>query len=102
MPAVDRSRLLDVVYDAIDEVNSLREASQQIEKSENVRLYGQAGALDSLALVNLVVALEQGIDDAFGVGVSLVTEETMSPTESPFRTVKQLVDYLEPLISGAS
>jgi acyl carrier protein len=56
-------------------------------------LFGMGGVLDSLALVGLLVAVEQGIDDALGVILTLADEKAASQARSPFRTVDSLVAY---------
>jgi acyl carrier protein len=64
-------------------------------------LLGRAGVLDSLGLVTLVVALEQTLEDEYGVSVSLADERALSERKSPFRTIGTLAEYAERLIDGA-
>ncbi len=56
-------------------------------------LFGSEGVLDSLGLVSLIVAVEQGIEDRFGMGVTLADEKALSQRHSPYRTVRTLADY---------
>lgn len=56
-------------------------------------LFGVERVLDSLALVTLLVAVEQGIDDELGVALTLADEKAASQQRSPFRTVGALVTY---------
>jgi D-alanine--poly(phosphoribitol) ligase subunit 2 len=65
--------------------------------SETV-LFGNQGILDSLGLVNLVVAVEQAIEDHFSVSISLADSRAMSQSRSPFRTIGSLADYAKSLI----
>ncbi len=44
--------------------------------------------------MNLVVALEQRIEDEFGVSLTLADEKAMSYSRSPFRNVQTLRDYV--------
>jgi len=85
-------------FAALDEVNRLLPAERKVGKSLDVALLGADSDLDSLGLVNLVVALEQKIDDAFGVSVALVSPESMSRKESPFRNGGALVEYAAELV----
>ena len=64
-------------------------------------LLGRAGVLDSLGLVTLVVALEQTLEDEYGLSVSLADERALSERKSPFRTIGTLAEYAERLIDGA-
>ena len=56
-------------------------------------LVGSQGVLDSLALVSLIVALEQELEDEYGLRVSLADEQALSQRRSPYRTVGTLADY---------
>jgi acyl carrier protein len=62
-------------------------------------LFGREGVLDSLGLVALVVAVEQAIEDEYGIGVSLADERALSQSKSPFRTIGALAEYAGRLIT---
>jgi acyl carrier protein len=61
-------------------------------------LFGREGILDSLALVSLVVAVEQAIEDELGVSVSLADAKALSQRHSPYRTIGALADYAGELV----
>ena len=67
----------------------------------NSPLFGADGALDSLGLVTLIVAVEQSIESDFDVGVALADEKALSQTQSPYRTVKSLAAYAAAAVRGA-
>jgi len=98
----DTDRITDLIWDAIDEVNALLPEDARIQRSEDAVLLGAAGGLDSFGLVNLVVALEQRIEDEFGVTLTLADEKAMSHRRSPFRTVPTLRDYVVDLLKQTS
>ena len=98
----DKSRITQLIWDAIDEVNELLPEDARVEHSENAVLLGESGALDSFGLVNLVVALEQRIEDEFGIALTLADEKAMSYSRSPFRSVATLADYVQTLLDNAS
>src|SRR3954469_4917507 len=56
-------------------------------------LFGIEGFLDSMALVTLVIALEQGIAEKFGVSVTLADAYAMSQEHSPYSTISALAEY---------
>lgn len=62
-------------------------------------LFGEAGLLDSMALVGLIVAVEQDVEDEFGKEITIADAKAMSQKNSPFRTVGSLVDYIETLLN---
>jgi acyl carrier protein len=66
----------------------------------STRLFGQDGLLDSMALVSVVIAIEQQIADKFGKGVALADEKALSQRSSPYRSVETLADYALTQIQG--
>lgn len=90
---MERSAILNLIYAAIDEVNPALPPDRQIDKSPETQLFGRDSRLDSLGLVNLVVATEARLMDS-GAAVSLADERAMSQKQSPFRTVGTLCDYI--------
>ena|ERR1700733_10398808 len=56
-------------------------------------LFGIEGFLDSMALVTLVIALEQGIAEKFGVSVKLADAHAISQEHSPYSTIYALAEY---------
>ena len=95
----DTDRITDLIWNAIDDVNALLPADARITRREDAVLLGAAGGLDSFGLVNLVVALEQQIEDEFGVTLTLADERAMSHRRSPFRSVNTLRDYVAELLN---
>jgi acyl carrier protein len=75
------------------EHNETSERPVDLSAGEEAPLFGVERVLDSLALVGLLVAVEQGIDDALGVPLTLADEKAASQTRSPFRTIGSLVAY---------
>ena len=94
MPPPTEEQVLQVVYRAIDEINPGLPAERRLKKSAGTALFGHAGALDSLGLVNLIVAVEQAVEDELGASVTLADEKAMSQSASPFRTVGTLAAYV--------
>lgn len=68
--------------------------------SAETALFGRQGILDSIGLVTLIVAVEQGIEDQFGEAVSLADEKAFSQKSSPFLTVESLANYASDLIKA--
>jgi acyl carrier protein len=98
----DSDRILALIWDAIDEVNELLPEDARVAKEPDAVLLGESGSLDSVGLVNLVVALEQRIEDEFGMALVLADEKAMSYSRSPFRTVQTLHDYIRDLLKNSA
>jgi acyl carrier protein len=92
------NNLKTIVFTTIDELNQNLIQEDQLGKSLETRLFGGNSKLDSLGLVNLIVAVEQNIEDEFDITITLADERSMSQKHSPFRTVGSLVDYIEMLL----
>ena len=91
---LEKPRIAEVVYQAIDELNDTLETDLKLQKSAEQVLFGSDASLDSLGLVNLIVGVESILADDLEIEVSLTDEKAMSQTNSPFRTVATLVDYI--------
>ena len=96
-----KAKLVSMILLACEELNSTLETPVDVAKGANAPLYGSDGALDSLALVSLVIAVEQAINDEFNVTVGLADERAMSRRNSPFKTVESLADYAQGLLTEA-
>ncbi len=91
---VDRSQIESAVLSAIEELNQDLPKGAVLEPAPDTVLFGRGSRLDSLGLVNLIVAVESSLADQLGIEITLADEKAMSQASSPFRTVKTLVDYI--------
>ncbi len=89
-----REQLLSIVSQSY--VNTAAEAGIQLpaEVGESTALFGPDSVLDSMALVTLVLDIEQRLHEQAGVGVSLMSDQALSRRYSPFRSIGSLVDYI--------
>lgn len=83
------------VFDAIDDVNELLSEEDKLQKSPETVLLGESGSLDSMELVNFIVAAEEHINKNLGMSISLVDE--MANSEGALRTVGTFVNYVTEL-----
>lgn len=88
-------KALDIVYAAVDVVNEQIVDGPKIPKSPDTILLGDDGVIDSLTLVNLVVAIEDHLASKQGVSVTLVDEETFSSEDQPLRSIQSLAQLVE-------
>ena len=85
------------IFDAIEMANNVREEDKQIPVSAETELYGSNGQLDSMGLVAFLVDIEESFQDE-DINISLSDERAMSQSNSPFRNVKTLTDYIATLL----
>ena len=96
---ITHENIIQTIFEAMDEVNERQPENQQLNKSPNTILFGKDGKLDSLGLVNLVVATEQRIEEKYCVTISLADDRAMSEKNSPFKNVQTLGDYIAKLLT---
>jgi hypothetical protein len=87
----DRDHILALIYQAVDEVNLQFPPGQQVPKCEETRLI--AGALDSLAFMNLVVTTEEKITSWLGVPLPLVSSLMESGESQLPQTIADLAEF---------
>lgn len=94
----DRAALQGLVIAGLRDVieQSGRPMPQLLD--ETTSLVGKQAVLDSLALVTMIVDLEQRVEEEFGIIITLTDDRAMSQRSSPFRTVGSLTAYLEELV----
>lgn len=70
----------------------------RVRENPSLPLFGQEAMLDSLGLVNLLIAIEERIEDKMGISVTIASEKAMSLKNSPFRSTEALQKYIETLV----
>ncbi len=93
-----KDKVLEIVYEAVEELNEQLPKKRRLEKKEDQALFGEAGKLDSLNLVNLIVNIEALIDEEMDKTITLADEKAMSMKNSPFRTIGTIADFIVELI----
>ena len=89
-----------IIIEALQDLNDDIEDESLENPDSETKIFGEGGALDSLALVSLISDLEEAIHDKFDKDVTLADEKAMSQRRSPFGTVGSLTEYVEMLIAG--
>lgn len=84
---------LKAVQDAAREINLSLPAESQLSDDPDAVLFGDGSALDSMGLVNVVMAAEQYISDEIGDDIVLASEAAMSRKRSPYRSLRALAEY---------
>ena len=79
-------------------ISELKNYSQDNNFCDTTPLFGNEGLLDSMGLVNLIVTLEERIQEEYEILITIADEKAMSRSESPFRNVSTLAEYIEELL----
>jgi acyl carrier protein len=94
-----KQRIFDIISSAVTEMGEELENETLSHVDEETKLFGNGGALDSLALVSLIADVEEKIYDVFERAIVLADERAMSQRTSPFRDVGSLCNYVEKLLN---
>jgi hypothetical protein len=92
-----KDQIIQTLFEVIDETNR-QNSGAILEKSAQTALYGSDSALDSLGLINFVVATEEKIEKVFGKSIVLADDRALSQAVSPFTSVDTLASYIEKII----
>ncbi|MBF0288097.1 MAG: acyl carrier protein [SAR324 cluster bacterium] len=94
-------QIVDIIIREVEEVNKKLPNRVPVELRNNAPLFGTDGALDSIGLVTLLVAIEQSVEDDFDSPLTLADERAMSQKNSPYQTIGTLAKYIESLLGGS-
>jgi len=84
----------EAVYACIDQVNRMLPHEARLAKDPSTVLVGEGGVLDSLALINLLVNLEEALRSRLGLECAVLDEALLSDLEGPYRSVGQLAAWI--------
>ena len=91
------NKIEKVLFKTIDQINEqfLDEGNEKkLNNSDDTKIIGDESILDSLDILNFVVALQENIAAEFGDQIELVNDELLSEENNPLSTVKMLKLHL--------
>jgi acyl carrier protein len=98
----EKEKILNCIYKALDEVNEQLPDDQQLEKTPETVLLGKSGKIESIDLVNILVATEDYLEEEFSIPISITDEKAVSEKNSPFKTIETLSDFISDLLKENS
>jgi len=93
--------LEQLIISLIPEIAEEQDVEVPAALDAETRGLGRDDFLDSLGLVNLIVALEHAIEDQHGVSVTLADEKAFSQKQSPYRSIGSLAAYARAAMEAA-
>lgn len=85
---------------AMKDANLQLQKEKQIQYAENAADFGDLTHLDSLGVAVLLVAVEQEIEDEFGVSLSLVDDiGSLSQEDETLKSISSLTDHVSGLLA---
>lgn len=97
MGVVDKKEAIRIIFNAIEDYNDEVEEKNILPLSLDLELFGKDGRLDSLGLVNLIMCIEEKFEEHTGSSIVIADEKAMSQSNSPFRSVDTLAEYMTSL-----
>jgi acyl carrier protein len=96
---MNKEKIKEIIYTVIDNTNAILPEDQHLNKSTDTKLFGTESPLDSMGLVNFLVDTEAAFLEE-DIEISLMSGKAMSRSQSPFRSVQTLIDYIDEEING--
>jgi acyl carrier protein len=90
--------LEDILYPVVDIMATQHSG---LKKDAKTVLFGMDAALDSIALMTFIAAVEQQTQAVSGKTVQIVTPEALAMDESPFATLGSLAAYLDQRLTNS-
>jgi acyl carrier protein len=94
--------IVGVIYSALTELNHQLPKRGRVEQSLSTVLFGVGGRLDSLALANFIVILEEKLEMFLGFHIDLTQDDPFSSETGHFRSVQSLAHYISRLAEQRS
>jgi acyl carrier protein len=94
-----KEKITEIVFASFDIVNDSLPAEKHLKKSLDTVVFGEVSVLDSLGVVNFITALEDKIQNSFGVEILLIDDEKFDEPLAVFNTAHSLVDHIDDLLS---
>ncbi|MFA6684150.1 MAG: hypothetical protein WCS26_02720 [Arcobacteraceae bacterium] len=87
-----------ILISCLEELNEELENENLNNITKETKIFGNNGALDSLALVSFITDVEDRISKELGHDIVLADEKAMSQRTSPFRNIETLSVYIQKLL----
>lgn len=89
------------VFSAIEETLIDLNIDYKVDKNTDFSLFGSNNIIDSIALVNILVATEEKIMNQFDEQITIASEKAFSQKSSPFKTFNTLALFVHEIIKSA-
>lgn len=93
-----QAKVGDIVIRAVTQIFSEYQMPTDVINNYTL-IYGERGGINSLALVRLIVDLEEMIETELVVSITIADEKVLSMKHSPFATVSSLTQFVNELVN---
>lgn len=95
----DFNGIYELIIETISTYNEDMDEKINLEMGKDTPLFGDKGGLSSMALVSLMVEIEQAVEEKYEKTITIADEKAFSQSRSPFRTIGSLCDYIADLLN---
>ena len=88
-------KILSIIYEAIEEVNTQLPEGQFLKKDPETPLHGEDSNIDSLGLIIFMVNLEQKLTINLGKTVSLTNNPNLLSDEKALQSINSLSEFIQ-------
>lgn len=96
---MDKKQIIDIIFNTFDQLMAQSD-NLVIEKSIDSQLSAEGSALDSLGLVNFLLALENNLNAKLDTPISVMNQDLIISEDQPLRTVDTLSSYIANKLSS--
>ncbi len=100
MKSITKEDIYKILYAAIDELNTMQEEDEQLEKKPGTVLfsrpgYTEKGVLDSMGIVNLLISVDEVLDnDQRTVDINFDVNHILEDKEKILQNIETLVNHI--------
>ncbi len=98
---MDRQRLISMMTGLLQATLDDQNEHGAVTATASLPLVGENAAITSMRLVSFIADLETTLASDYGLNLTLVSEQALSRSKSPFRSVDALADYILELTGSA-
>ena len=86
-----------LVLESIEEINKDSQIEELYSPSLDTNFFD---LVDSLAVLNFILDIEQRLEGHFGRYIQIANEEVMDTSKTPFRTVKDIIEFITRMVES--
>ena len=80
-----------LVLESIEEINNDSQIEELYSPSLDTNFFD---LVDSLAVLNFILDIEQRLERCFGRYIQIANEDVMDASKTPFKTVKDIIEFI--------
>jgi len=80
-----------LVFESIQEINNDLQKKELYSPSLDTKFFE---LVDSLAVLNFILDIEQRLEQRFGRYIQIANEDIMDASKTPFKTVKDIIEFI--------